>query len=79
MSLIILRTCTCEVISYLYRNKLDLAARGGGGPGEGPEGEGPSGMSGGETPPRGPGAEPLSRGFSAARRVIIKCIFTAAP
>ena len=41
---IILRTCTCEVISHLYRNKLDVAERGG----------------------RGPGAEPLSRGFSAA-------------
>ena len=28
LRLIILRTCTCEVISHLYRNKLDVAERG---------------------------------------------------
>ena len=30
-------------------------------------------------PPRGPGMEPLSGGFSAARRGTIKCNLTAAP
>ena len=54
LRLIIRRTCTGEVISHLYRNKLDVAERGERGPG----GEGPSGRSGGG----GPGAEPLSRG-----------------
>ena len=34
---------------------------------------------GGEVPPRDPGAEPFSGGFSAARRGTIKCNFTAAP
>ena len=34
---------------------------------------------GGEAPPQGPGAEPLSGSFSAARRGTIKCNFTAAP
>ena len=35
----VLRTCTCEVISHLYRTKLDVNERGERGPG----GEGPSG------------------------------------
>ena len=34
LRLIILRTCTCEVISHLYRNKLDVAERGEGIQGE---------------------------------------------
>ena len=74
---IILRTCTFEVISHLYRNKLDVAQREGRGPGD----EGPSGRSGRASPPphQGPGAEPLSGGCSAARRGTIKCSFTAAP
>ena len=42
LSLIVLRTCTCEVISHFYRDKLDVAERGEGGPG----GEGPGGRSG---------------------------------
>ena len=29
LRLIVLRTCTCEVTSHLYRNKLDVAERGG--------------------------------------------------
>ena len=49
MRLIIPRTCTCKVISHLYRDKLDVAEREGGGPG----GEGPSGRSGGSGPPSG--------------------------
>ena len=61
MRSIILRTCTCEVISHLYRNKLDVARREGRAPGD----KGPSGRSGSEAPPRGLGAEPLSGGFSA--------------
>ena len=72
MRLIVLRTCTRGVISHLYRNKLDVAERGEGGPG----GEGPVESSGGEAPSRGSGAEPLSGGFSAARRGTIKCNFT---
>ena len=66
MRLIILRTCTCEVISHLYRNKLDVGERGERGPG----GEGPSGRS---------GAKPLSGSFSVACRGTIKCNFTAVP
>ena len=73
MRLIVLRTCTCGVISHLYRNKIDVAERGEGGPG----GECPGSRSGGEAPSRGPGAGPLSGGFSAARRDTIKCNFTA--
>ena len=42
-------------------------------------GEGPSERSVGRDPRRGPGAEPLSRGFSAARRGTIKSNFTDAP
>ena len=34
---------------------------------------------GGEAPPQGPGVEPLSGGFSAARCGTIKCNFFAAP
>ena len=80
MRLTELRTCTCGVISNLYRNKLDVAERGEGGLG----GEGPGGKSGGEPPPLPPtpeglGAKPLLGGFSAARRGTIKCNFTAAP
>ena len=33
LRLIILRMCTCEVISHLYRNKLDVAQREERGPG----------------------------------------------
>ena len=75
MSLIVLHTCTCEVI-HLYRNKLDVVDREEGGPG----GEGPGSRSGGGggTSPN-PGAGPLSEGFSTARRGKIKCNFTAAP
>ena len=43
LRLIVLRTCTCGVISRLYREKLDVAERGEGGPG----GEGPGVRSGG--------------------------------
>ena len=58
--LFVLHTFTCGVTLHLSRNKL--AARGKGGPG----GEGPVG---GLPPPRpGPGAVPLSGGFSAVRR-----------
>ena len=42
------------------------------------EAKAPVGGLGGQVPPRGLGAEPLSVGFSAARRGIIKCNFTAA-
>ena len=38
LRLIILRTCTCEVISHLYRNKLDVAERGEGVQGARPRG-----------------------------------------
>ena len=71
-----LRTCICEVISHLYRNKLDVAQRGKGVQGA----KAPvRGLGDEPLPPGGPGAEPLSGGFSAARRGIIKCNFTAAP
>ena len=75
LRLIILRTCTCEVISHLYRNKLDVVERGGGVQAA----KAPVGGLGGEAPPPGPGAEPLLSGFSAARHGTIKCNFTAAP
>ena len=49
LRLIILRTCTCKVISYLYRNKLDIAGReegvqGAKAPVRGLEGEAPLGV-----------------------------------
>ena len=47
--------------------------------GRGSRGQGPGAGSGGETPPRSPKLEPLSGGFSAARRSKIKCNFNAAP
>ena len=43
LRLIVLRTCTCGVISHVYLNKLDVAERGK----EGPRGEGPGGRPGG--------------------------------
>ena len=42
LRLVVLHTCTCRVISHLYRNKLDVAKKGKGGP----RGEGPGGSSG---------------------------------
>ena len=69
LRLIIRRTCTGEVISHLYRNKLDVAERGERGPG----GEGPSGRSGGGG---GQGRSLFRGGFSAVRRGTIKCNFT---
>ena len=63
-------------IIYYYRNKIDVAERGGGGPGANvPVG----GLGISPSPPPSAGAEPLSGGFSAARRGTIKCNFTAAP
>ena len=78
LRLIVQRTCTCGVISHFYRNKLDVAERGDGGPG----GEGLGGRSRASSPPpppASPGAEALSGSFSAARRSTIKCNFPAAP
>ena len=71
LRLIILRTCTCEVISHRYRNKLDVAQREGRGPGDG----GPSGRSGGPGPPRGPFREvslPLRRQAKSAFSVYFR-------
>ena len=78
LRLIVLRTCTCGVISHLYRNKLDIAERGERGSG----GEGFGGRSRGQAPPPSrpeARADPLSGGFFAARRGTIKCNFIAAP
>ena len=72
LPLIVLRTCTCGVISHLYRNKLDVTERREGGPG----GEGPLGAP--PPTPLGPVKELFSGGFSAAYRGTIKCNFTAA-
>ena len=63
------------VISHLYLNKFDVAHRG-----EEIQGaKAPMGSLGGEASARGPGEEPFSGGFSAARRGSIKYNFTAAP
>ena len=70
-----MRTCTCGVISHLYRNKLDVAEKGK----EGPGAKALVGRLRAVTPPQGPGTEPLSGGFSAARRRTTKCNFTANP
>ena len=59
LRLMILRTFTCELISHLYRNKLDIVQRGGRGPGGG----GPSGRAGGEAPLGVQGRSPF-RGVS---------------
>ena len=72
LRLIIPRTCICGIISHLYRNKLDVAERGEGGPG----GEGPSERCGGQGPLD---LLPPFCTFSAAHGGIIKCNFTAAP
>ena len=69
LRLILLRTCTCGVMSHLYRNKLDVTER-------------RAGVQGSKTPVGGLGASPLpglSGGFSAAHRGTINCNFTAAP
>ena len=49
---IVLHTCTCKVISHLYRNKLDVDKRGEGGPGSGGRSgkRGPFPRSGGGAP-----------------------------
>ena len=52
--LIVLRTCTSEVISYLYRNKLDFVEKGE----RGLQAEGPGWRPGGQVHP------PWSRGAS---------------
>ena len=49
LRLIVLRTCTCGVISQSCHNKLDVAERGEGGP----KGEGPGERSGRQDPSRG--------------------------
>ena len=59
LRLIVLRTCTCVVISHLYRNKLDVAERGE----EGPGGEGPGGRSGGRGPSPGSSGRAPFGGF----------------
>ena len=46
LRLIVLRTCTCRIISHVHRNKLDVAERGEGGPGD----EGPGRRSRGVRP-----------------------------
>ena len=49
LRLIVLRTCTCGVISHLYCNKsIEGMPKGGK---EGPRGEGPGGKSGAKPPP----------------------------
>ena len=63
--LIVLRSCTCGVISHLNRNKLDVAERGEGGPG----GEGSGERSGGPSPPPPP-PPPPDGDFPVARRGI---------
>ena len=74
LRLIVMRTCICDVISHPYHNRLDVAERWNRVQGM----KAPVAGLGGEVPPRGPGAEPLS-GISVTCRGKIKCNFTAAP
>ena len=64
LRLIVLRTYTYAVISYLYRNKLDVAEKGE----EGPGGEGAGGRSRGRNP------SPGSRGKCPFRKVSLPLV-----